>query len=265
MSMRPGSTEPARRDSAEEDRPGRVLPGRVPPSRILIVHGEAATRDALARGLGSEAHGIVQAASGRAALDRVAAERFDLILLDMAAPDVGGLQLLAQLKADSRFCPVPVIMIAAPDDSDGVARGLAAGAEDYLSKPYHPLLLRVRVDAALERKRLRDSEQALHEAMAASRLSHEKLLKETAAGTKLEIVQLQETVKTLRQQLDSATSAAQESIHAARVTAAAELRQLRATIRALRQRFDAAISGQGSDGTSQPPSDRPEGRTGDGR
>jgi DNA-binding response OmpR family regulator len=245
--MRPGSTEPVACDSAEAARP----------RRLLIVHGEAATRDALVRGLVYENHGIVEAASGRAALDCVAAEPFDLILLDMAPPDVDGLQLLTLLTADSRLCHIPVIMIATLDESDDVARWLEAGAADYLSKPYYPFLLRARVDAALEKKRLRDTETALREAMAAARLSHEKLVQETGARTKLEITQLQETVKALRQQLDSTTSTAKASIDAARSSAAAELRQLRATCKRLREQFDAAISGQGPGGAFQASSDRP--------
>ena len=267
MSMRRGSTEPVRRDSAEEARP----------SRILIVHGEATTRATLVRGLADETHAIVETASGRAALDCVAAEPFDLILLDMAPPDVDGFQLLTLFTGDSRFRHIPVILIAALDESDDVAPYLEAGAQDFLSKPYHPFLVRVRVDAALEKKRLRDSETALHEAIAASRLSHENLLQETLARTKLEIAQLQETVKALRQQLDSTTSTAKASIDAARLSAATELRQLRATCRLLREQFDAATSGQG--GTPRPSSgraslDRPSerrvserraGRTSDGR
>jgi DNA-binding response OmpR family regulator len=257
MSTHPGSAEPAR------------------PSRILIVHGEAATRGALVRGLADETHGIVETASGRAALDRVATEPFDLILLDMAPPDVDGFQLLTQFTGDSRFRHIPVIVLAALDDTDDVARCLEAGAEDYLPKRYHPFLLRLRVNAALERKRLRDSEAALHEAMAASRHAHEKLLQETLVAAKLEIAQLQETIKALRQQLDSSTSAAKASIDAARSSAAAELRQLRATCRVLRQQYDAAISGQGPSTMLRPSldksaaerriSERRAGRTSNGR
>jgi len=255
MSMGRGATAPAPRDPAEVARP----------SRVLIVHGEPATRDTLVRSLAYERHEIVEAASGRAALACVAAEPFDLILLDMAPPDVGGLQLLTLFTGDSRYRDIPVIMIAALDDSDDIARCLEAGAEDYLPKSYHPFLLRLRVNAALERKRLRDSEEALHEAIAASHLSQEKLLQKTLAGSKLEIAQLQETIKALRQQLDAATAGAKASIDAARSSAAAELRQLRATCRVLRQQLDAAISGQAAGAPSQTASDRPAGRASDGR
>ena len=252
MSTRLGSAEPARDDPADAARP----------SRVLIVHREATTRDALVRGLAYETHAIVEAENGRAALDRVAAEPLDLILLDM---DVGGLQLLRLLKGDSRSCHIPVIMIVALDEQDGVVDCLEAGADDYLSQPLHPVLLRIRVSAALEKKRLRDGEKALHKAIAESRQSHEKLLQKTLAGSKLEIVQLQETIKALRHQLDSTTSAAQADIDAARSSAAAELRQLRATIRALREQLDTAKSGSGRGESSQPSSDRQRMQANDGQ
>jgi DNA-binding response OmpR family regulator len=255
MSMDRGSTVPAALGPAEA----------AGPSRVLIVHGEPATRDALVRSLAYERHEIVEAASGRAALACVAAEPFDLILLDMAPPDVGGLQLLTLFTGDSSYRHIPVIMIATVDDSDDIARCLEAGAEDYLPKSYHPFLLRLRVNGALERKRLRDSEKALHEAIAASRLAHEKFLQQTLAETKLEIVQLQETIKALRQQLDTATSTAKASIDAARSSAAAELRQLRATCRVLRQQLDAAIAGPASGAASRPAAELPAKRASDGR
>jgi DNA-binding response OmpR family regulator len=189
----------------------------------------------------------------------VAAEPFDLILLDMAPPDVDGLRLLTLLTADSRFCHIPVIMIATLDESDGGARALEAGAEDYLSKPYHPFLLRARVDAALEKKRLRDTEKALHEAIAAARLSHDHLLQETHARAKLEVGQMQETIKALRHQLDSTTATAKASVDVARASAAAELRQLRATCRVLREQVDAAARG-GAARSERPSPDKPSER-----
>jgi DNA-binding response OmpR family regulator len=255
MNMPRGSTEPARHDSAEAARR----------SRVLIIHGDAATRDVLLRGLAYDMHEIIEAASGRAALDRVATEPFDLVLLDLAPTDVDGFQLLTQLTADSRFCHIPVIMLAPPDQSDGIARCFEAGAQDFLPPPYHPFLVRARVSASLEKKRLRESEKALHEAMAASHLAHEKLLQETLAGSKSEIVQLQETIKALRRQLDAMTSETKAAIDAARSSAAAELRQLRATCRVLREQLDAAISGRGLSGASRPLSGRPPGQTSDGR
>jgi DNA-binding response OmpR family regulator len=250
--MRP---EPAGPDSAEV----------AAQSRVLVVHGEATTRQAIARGLAYEMLVIVEAASARAAIDCVAAEPIDLILLDVAPPDVGGIQLLRLLKGDARSYDIPVIMIAAADQGDGVVDCLEAGADDYLSQPLHPVVLRIRVNAALEKKRLRDSERALQEAIVTSRLARERVLQKMLAAHKLEFVQLQETIKALRKQLDATTATAKANVDAARSSAAAELRQLRATCRVLREQVDAAISGQGRGGASQPSSDRPQGRPSDGR
>jgi adenylate cyclase len=92
------------------------------PSRILIVDDTEATRELLARRLGREGHHIVEVANGRAALDRVTLEIFDLILLDMMMPDLNGYEVLTQLKADVRFRHIPVIVISALDEIDSVVR-----------------------------------------------------------------------------------------------------------------------------------------------
>ncbi len=211
------------------------------------------------RGLAYETHGIVEAASARAAIDCVAAEPIDLILLDMAAPNVGGIQLLRLLKGDARSYDIPVIMIAAVDQGDGVVDCLEAGANDYLSQPLHPVVLRIRVSAALEKKRLRDSERALKETIAASRRSHERVMQKMLNVHKLEFVQLQETIRALRRHLDSTTVDAKANLEMARSSAAAELRQLRATVRVLRAQLDA------TGGPPQPSPDRPERQASDGR
>jgi adenylate cyclase len=130
------------------------------PSRILIVDDTEATRALLSRRLTREGHHIVEAENGRSALDRMAAEKFDLVLLDMMMPDITGYEVLTQLKADDRFRDIPVIVISALDEIDSVVRCIEAGAEDYLSKPFDRVLLRARIGASLEKKRLRDREQA---------------------------------------------------------------------------------------------------------
>src|SRR5690242_12789539 len=100
-------------------------------SHVLIVHGDAAARELLVRGLSYEMLAVAEAANARAAIDAVGAEHFDLILLDMA---VGGIQLLNLLKGDSRSSHIPVIMIAGADDGDGVVDCLEAGADDFLTQ-----------------------------------------------------------------------------------------------------------------------------------
>jgi adenylate cyclase len=101
---------------------------------------------------------IVKAGNGREALERLQAQPFDLVLLDIMMPELNGYEVLAAMKGDERLRHIPVIMISAVDEMDSVIRCIEQGAEDYLSKPFNPVLLRARVSACLEKKRLRDQE-----------------------------------------------------------------------------------------------------------
>jgi len=146
------------------------------PSAILVVDDTEATRELLARRLRREGHHVVEAASGRAALALVTTKVFDLILLDMMMPDLNGYEVLTHLKADNRFRHIPVIVISALDEIDSVVRCIEAGAEDYLSKPFDPVLLRARIGACLEKVRLRESEQAAIAELKAEKEKTETLL-----------------------------------------------------------------------------------------
>ena len=130
------------------------------PSAVLIIDDTEATRELLARRLRREGYHVVEAANGQAALELIAMQNFDLILLDMMMPDLNGYEVLTRLKTDVRFRHIPVIVISALDEIDSVVRCIEAGAEDYLSKPFDPVLLRARIGASLEKVRLRESEQA---------------------------------------------------------------------------------------------------------
>jgi sigma-B regulation protein RsbU (phosphoserine phosphatase) len=96
------------------------------------------------------------ATNGREALEALRARPFDLMLLDVMMPEMNGYEVLEQLKADERLRHLPVIMISAVDQVESVIRCVELGAEDYLQKPFNPTLLRARVGASLEKKRLRD-------------------------------------------------------------------------------------------------------------
>src|SRR5215813_2868462 len=128
-------------------------------SRILVVDDNAANRDILARRLTREGHRVATAASGPEALELAAADGFDLVLLDLIMPDMSGFEVLRRLKAAEHTSHVPVIVISALDELDTVVRCIEAGAEDYLTKPFNPVLLRARISASLEKKRLRDREK----------------------------------------------------------------------------------------------------------
>jgi len=96
--------------------------------------------------------------NGRQALEKLQAGPFDLVLLDVQMPEMDGYQVLEHLKADPGLRDLPVIMISAVEELESVVRCIELGAHDYLPKPFNPVLLRARLSACLERKRLRDQE-----------------------------------------------------------------------------------------------------------
>jgi CheY-like chemotaxis protein len=101
---------------------------------------------------------VVTAIDGRGALERLGTQDFDLVLLDVMMPELNGYEVLERIRADDRLRHVPVIMISAVDQVESVVRCIELGAEDYLPKPFNPVILRARVVTCLEKKRLRDQE-----------------------------------------------------------------------------------------------------------
>lgn len=132
---------------------------------ILVVDDNEANRDVLSRRLRRQGHSVTVAENGRQAFDLVRRQAFDLVLLDVMMPEMNGYQVLEELKTDPALRHIPVIMISALDDLDSVVRCIELGAEDYLYKPFNPVLLRARVGATLEKKWLRDQEQAYLQAV----------------------------------------------------------------------------------------------------
>ena len=125
-------------------------------SRILVVDDNASNRDLLSRRLQREGYRVTSVEGGAAALAMIAAEGFDLVLLDLMMPGMSGFEVLSRLKADGGTRHIPVIMISALDELDSTVRCIEAGAEDYLPKPFNPVLLRARINACVEKKRLLD-------------------------------------------------------------------------------------------------------------
>jgi class 3 adenylate cyclase len=160
----PGDIAPARpgagRPSAEpvrESRPPRRETAEVP-AAILVVDDDRENRELLARRLTRDGHRVRMAAGGVEALSVVQTDAVDLILLDVMMPDLDGPSVLARLKQDPERRHIPVLMISALDETASVVRAIELGAEDYLPKPCDPVLLRARIGACLEKKRLRDQE-----------------------------------------------------------------------------------------------------------
>jgi adenylate cyclase len=143
------------------DLPALPSPERVPAADrgvILVVDDNAENREMLARRLERQGHEVRAAAGGGEALAMLAAAAADLVLLDVMMPDLDGYEVLARLKADPALRDIPVLMISSLDEVDSVARCIELGADDYLPKPFSPVILRARVNASLEKKRLRDRE-----------------------------------------------------------------------------------------------------------
>jgi len=128
-------------------------------SHLLVVDDNETNRDVLSRRLEREGFRVSCAENGRCALEMVRATSFDLVLLDIMMPEIDGYQVLSQMKADPSLHDIPVIMISALDEIQSVVRCIETGAEDYLNKPFDPVLLRARIGASLEKKRLRDLEK----------------------------------------------------------------------------------------------------------
>ncbi len=125
---------------------------------LLVVDDNDVNRDMLSRRLRHQGYRVSVADDGRRALQSVRDEPVDLVLLDVLMPEMDGYETLKQLKADPRLRDIPVIMISALDEIQSVVRCIEHGAEDYLPKPFNPVLLRARIGAGLEKKRLRDQE-----------------------------------------------------------------------------------------------------------
>lgn len=144
--------------------------------RILVVDDTEANRDLLSRRLRRQGHAVDTADGGTSALEAMAKFEFDLVLLDLMMPDINGLQILTWLKANPTLQHIPVIMISALDEIDSIVRCIEAGAEDYVPKPFDPVLLGARIEASLERKRLRDRERAFTNELQAEKSKTEALL-----------------------------------------------------------------------------------------
>lgn len=126
---------------------------------ILVVDDIETNRDLLSRRLTRDGHRVVSVAGGQQALQTLADDEFDLVLLDLMMPDINGFDVLVRMKADERLRRIPVIMITALAETASAVRCIQAGAEDYLPKPFDPVLLRARINACLHKKHWRDCEQ----------------------------------------------------------------------------------------------------------
>jgi DNA-binding SARP family transcriptional activator/CheY-like chemotaxis protein len=140
------------------------------PGRVLVVDDSGVNRRLLVAALSDLGHEARAVANGRAALELLRADTFDVVLLDLLMPVLDGFATLAAIKADPGLAHVPVIMVSAVPELDSVVRCIDLGATDYLAKPFSSAVLRARLRSSLaakrlrdvERDRLRDAEHTLH-------------------------------------------------------------------------------------------------------
>jgi adenylate cyclase len=144
--------------------------------RLLVVDDDAMNREMLARRLQRSGYTITVAENGRVALDLLKQKSVDLVLLDIIMPELDGFHTLEFIKTDPKLRHLPVIMLTALDEVDSTVRCIEAGAEDYVPKPFNPIILHARINASLEKKRLRDQEQAYLAELQVERAKSDRLL-----------------------------------------------------------------------------------------
>jgi class 3 adenylate cyclase len=130
-------------------------------ARLLVVDDNKVNRLLLAHSLELQGHSVSLAENGRVALEMLRREGFDLLLLDMEMPEMDGFQVLEQLVNDRQLRDLPVIVTSSLEGIANVVRCIELGAEDYLTKPVNPVLLKARIEASLEKKSLRDQQKEL--------------------------------------------------------------------------------------------------------
>ena len=146
------------------------------PARLLLADDDDPNRELLCRRLRRLGYEVTAVDNGRDALQCVTTAEFDLVLLDLLMPGLDGREVLARMKEDPALRHLPVIMISALDEVEGIVRCIELGAEDYIAKPFNPVFLQARIGAGLEKKWLRDREVSYLRQIQEEKLRSEQLL-----------------------------------------------------------------------------------------
>lgn len=146
---------------------------RQAPARLLVADDNKVNRLLLTRSLELQGHSVQCAENGRIALELLQRDRFDLMLLDMEMPEMTGFEVLEHLSADVRLRDLPVIVTSSLEGVADIARCIELGAEDYLHKPVNAVLLKARIGASLEKKRLRDQQKEMVRRFATSEVAQD--------------------------------------------------------------------------------------------
>ncbi|MFO1046327.1 MAG: adenylate/guanylate cyclase domain-containing protein [Geminicoccaceae bacterium] len=146
------------------------------PGRILVVDDDEHNRALLADILTMAGHAVEATGSGPAALAHLGREACDLVLLDLLMPGMNGLELLLAIRAMPTLAGLPALVLSGVDHHEMTGRCLAAGADDFVRKPFDTGILRARVSASLERSRLRQRERLYLDRLDAEKRRAESLL-----------------------------------------------------------------------------------------
>jgi len=165
---------------------------------ILIVDDSLTNRSFLARQVAAQNYQVATAANGKQAIEMIKTGCYDLILLDIIMPEIDGYQVLKWIR-DSPWQHIPTIMISALDEIDSVVKCIEMGAADYLAKPFNSTLLKARLGACLEQKRLRDQESLYIRQLAQanqkiSKLNNGLQAENNRLSTELEVTQRLQTM-----------------------------------------------------------------------
>jgi len=145
------------------------------PGHLLVVDDNKVNRILLARSLEQQGHVVEMAENGKTALEMLRNKPYDLVLLDIEMPEMDGFQVLETCMSDTDLRNIPIIMTSSMDELDSVVKCIELGAEDYLNKPVNPVLLRARINASLEKKRLRDEQRKLFRTFATEEVAEQLL------------------------------------------------------------------------------------------
>lgn len=145
------------------------------PAHLLVVDDNKVNRLLLTRSLELEGHIVETAENGKEGLEKFRSGKFDLMLLDIEMPVMNGFEVLEACLQDVEVRQIPIIMTSAMDELDAVVKCVELGAEDYLTKPVNQILLRARINASLEKKRLRDEQRKLFRTFATKEVAEELL------------------------------------------------------------------------------------------
>lgn len=138
---------------------------------LLVVDDNKVNRLLLGRSLEQQGHRVEMAENGLQALEMMHIKSFDLVLLDIEMPQMDGYQVLEKASTDLNLRDIPIIITSALEELDSVVKCIEMGAEDYLVKPVNPVLLKARIGACLDKKRLRDQQRELIRKFATSEVA----------------------------------------------------------------------------------------------